>query len=294
MGPAAWSGSAPDVVVTARVSSTGRSAQQALRQAGATISDVSDQYQTVTFAVAPSDLEAVAAVPAVRSVMPELRPFTYAQAASTNPVSCDWGSVRSEGDLQLQAAAARTAFGVDGTDVKVGIISDSFDSDPSAATRWADDVATGDLPGPGNPCGFSTPVHDGLDAASGDGGDEGRAMAQVVHDLAPGATLGFESSRDLDPIPDLVAGLRSWGANVIVDDVVWFDEPFFQAGPDEVAANNTAAAGIPYFTAAGNESVIVGGNNVGSWEAPAFRPTSCPAGMSGYSACMDFDPGLGR
>ena len=93
--------------------------------------------------------------------------------------------------------------------------------------------------------------------------------------------------------PDMVAGLRSWGANVIADDVFWIDEPFFQAGPDEVAVDAAAAAGIPYFSAAGNSSVIAGGNEVGSWEAPAFRPTSCPTGMSEYGECMDFDPGPG-
>ena len=45
-------------------------------------------------------------------------------------------------------------------------------------------------------------------------------MAQVVHDLAPGATLGFESAHTATQFPDLVAGLRSWAANVIVDDMI--------------------------------------------------------------------------
>ncbi len=291
-GPGSLVRAGAGVVVTARVSSTSRSAQQALRQAGATISSVSDQYQTITFAVAPSDLAAVAAVPAVRSVIPELHPMTLGLGDATNSVTCDWGSVHSEGDTQLQAAAARSAFGVDGTGVKVGIISDSFNVAAGAATSWSGDVATGDLPGPGSPCGFTTPVQDLLDAAPGGGADEGRAMAQVVHDLAPGAELGFESARTAAPLPDLVGGLRSWGANVIVDDMIWFDEPFFQEGPDELAANNAAAAGIPYFSAAGNESVTVSGNNVGSWEAPTFGGAPCPPAFdSEYSDCMDFNPG---
>ena len=119
--------------------------------------------------------------------------MTDAQPATANPVSAT-GARSAPRATQLQAAAARTAFGVNGTAVKVGIISDSFNANAAAVTDWSDDVATGDLPGPGNPCGFTTPVENLLDASPGNGADEGRAMAQVVHDLAPGAALGFEAS----------------------------------------------------------------------------------------------------
>ena len=64
---------------------------------------------------------------------------------------------------------------------------------------------------------------------------------------------------------------------MLVDDVSYLDEPFFQDGPIANAANAASAAGVPYFSAAGNANVIVGGNNVSSYEAPAFRPTPCPA-----------------
>ena len=48
--------------------------------------------------------------------------------------------------------------------------------------------ASGDLPGPGSPCGSTAPVNV-LDDSESDGSDEGRAMAQIVHDLAPGASI---------------------------------------------------------------------------------------------------------
>jgi PKD domain/Subtilase family len=295
-------------VVTARVSSTAPSLVRALRGAGAQILTVSARYGMITVAVAPADLERIAAVSAVRSVHPELQPLTAAAGPAAGPLNsfpsatpaalaCPWGSVRSEGDTQLDADQARSAFGIDGSGAKVGIISDSFDTDGGAVTHASDDVSNGDLPGTGNPCGFTSPVQNVLDSPGGS--DEGRAMAQVVHDLAPGAPLAFASAATASTsFPDVVGALRSAGAKVIADDVTFLDEPFFQDGPDAVAVNNAAAAGIPYFSSAANNNVFDdSGDNVSSWEAPSYRPTACPttpdfsgAGGLGYLDCMDFNP----
>ena len=283
------------------MSSTAPTAIQALRGAGAQILTISARYGMVTVAVAPADLERIAALSAVRSVLPALRPLTAAQGptggsanATPSALTCPWGSVRSEGDTQLDADQARGAFGIDGSGAKVGIISDSFDTDASAVTHASDDVTNGDLPGSGNPCGFTSPVQDVLDSPGGS--DEGRAMAQVVHDLAPGAPLAFASAATASTsFPDVVSALRSAGARVIADDVTFLDEPFFQDGPEAVAVNNAAAAGIPYFSSAANNNVFDdSGDNVSSWEAPSYRPTSCPTpDFSAYLDCMNFDPSGG-
>jgi PKD repeat protein len=279
---------------------------QALRGAGAKIITVSARYGMITVAAAPADLGRIAAISGVRSVQPELQPLIAAPApavtplnssadpVSTDALACPWGSVRSEGDTQLHADQARSVFGIDGAGVKVGIISDSFDTSASAATHASDDVANGDLPGGGNPCGYTSPVQRLLDSPGGT--DEGRAMAQVVHDLAPGAPLAFEtgapSSTDF---LGAVSDLRAAGARVIADDATYLDEPFFQDGPEAVAVNNAAAAGIPYFSSAANNNVFDdSGENVSSWEAPSYRPTRCPAAPdftgAGYLDCMNFDP----
>ena len=292
------------IVVTARMSSTAPTAIQALRGAGAQILTISARYGMVTVAVAPADLERIAALSAVRSVLPALRPLTAAEGptagsanATPSALTCPWGSVRSEGDTQLAADQARGAFGIDGSGAKVGIISDSFDTDASAATHASDDVTDGDLPGSGNPCGQTTPVQNVLDSPNAS--DEGRAMAQVVHDLAPGAPLAFASAATASTtFPDVVASLRNAGARVIADDVTFLDEPFFQDGPDAVAVNDAAAAGIPYFSSAANNNVFDdGGDNVSSWEAPGYRPTPCPTTPDftgfGYLDCMNFDPSGG-
>jgi subtilisin family serine protease len=282
----------------------------ALRRTGAKVVHASRRYQTLTVAVRTADLRAVAAAPRVAAVTEVLAPLLAATECA--------GLVTSEGDSQLNASAARTAFNLDGSGVTVGILSDSFDRDAGAATHAGDDVASGDLPGAGNPCGRTTQVNVFDDTDFG-GVDEGRAMGQIVHDLAPGARLAFASATALGS-PFAFAGniraLRNAGADVLVDDVIYFDEPFFQEGPIAVAANEVVAGGRPYFSAAGNDNLIDGeGRDIASWEAPAYRDSGgCPAGVVALSEeveeleedegivppeglhpthCMDFDPGGG-
>lgn len=282
------------VLVEVRFDGGAAAGVDALRAAGADVVHVSGRYQTVTAAVRPVDLDAVAAVPGVGGVTEVLAPIVAAECR---------GLVTSEGDAQLGAASARSGFNVDGTGVDVGILSDSFDTDFTAPTHAANDVASGDLPGPGNPCGRGDPVgvlaeYSALDPDDPPQSDEGRAMAQIVHDLAPGASIDFATAfqGELGFAANIKA-LRNAGADVIVDDVVYLGEPFFQDGPVAVAVSEVAAQGTAYFSAAGNSNVIKEGKNVASWETPAFRdsaPTACPAGMPGYAAhCLDFDPAGG-
>ncbi|HSK49832.1 MAG TPA: S8 family serine peptidase, partial [Solirubrobacterales bacterium] len=274
----------------------------ALRDAGAAIVHASGVYQTVTVAATPSALPAIGAVPGVESVSEVLAPVTAA--------ACPSGIV-SEGDAQLNAADARSAFSLDGSGVTVGILSDSFDQDTGAPTHAAQDVASADLPGPGNPCGHPAPVNvleSFVPFEPGElPGDEGRAMAQIVHDLAPAARIAFASAFNGElafaaAIEKLArpVSLGGAGAQVIVDDVGYFAEPFFQNGPVGVAVDRVTAAGVSYFSAAGNDNLIDSiGRDIASWEAPAYRPTACPAslvvasGLTPPDSCMDFDPGAG-
>jgi hypothetical protein len=279
-------------LVEIRFRDSAAAALEELRAAGAELVHFSRRYETVTAAVRAADLRRVSRLPGVDVVTEVLRPLLRG-------ADCG-GAVRSEGDGQLNAANARNAFGVDGSGVTVGILSDSFDRDPAAATHAAGDVASGDLPGPGSPCGSATPVSV-FDDSEGEGIDEGRAMAQIVHDLAPGAAIDFATAFTGEAaFAANVHGLAAAGAKVIADDVVYFEEPFFQDGPVANAVNEVAAAGVSFFSAAGNDNLIdAGGRNIASWEAPAFRDANeCPpflAAIAGFGAghCMDFDPVAG-
>jgi len=273
-----------------------------LRAAGARIVHVSRRYQTVTVAVHPARLPGLGQAPRVQAVTEVLAPLVAASSPLASASSCA-GAATSEGDVQLRAAAARSSFNLDGAGATVGILSDSFDTAAGAATRASGDIASGDLPGPGNPCGRTLPV-DVLDdysaSRAGDppATDEGRAMAQIVHDLAPGAALKFATAfRGMTAFAGAIRALRAVGADVIVDDVIYLEEPFFQDGPVAVAVNDVTAQGATYFSSAGNNNLIDGaGNDIASWEASRYRDTPCPPALVaalGTEFCMDFNPASG-
>jgi hypothetical protein len=262
----------------------------AVRAAGATVLGVHQRYRTITAAVDPGRLRALGDVKGVASVTEELTPITAGTGddpAAGRAAPCSGGAT-SEGDVQLRADVARRLFGVDGRGTKVGILSNSYDQNTADTRSAAQDVASGDIPGPGNPCGRTTPVQVLDDTV--DGTDEGRGMAQIVHDLAPGAQLAFATAANgMFNFADNIRALRTAGAKVIVDDVAYFSEPYFQDGPVAAAINDVTAQGTTYFSAAGNSNIISGGNNVSSFEAPAFREDSCSP-LPGND-CMDFDSG---
>jgi hypothetical protein len=285
------------VLVTARVPSGVAPALTGLREAGARIVSAGAETETATLAVAPSRLPEVAAVPGVSAVWQVRAPVTF-----TPEGQCEGGAAISEGLAQLQVDQARSAFELRGMGQTIGVLSDSYDSAEADPTEAPDDVLSGDLPGPAGTCsGQQLPV-DVLAEGPADGGDEGRAMLQIVHDLAPHSHLAFatafESEESFAENIEALARPASEGgagAGVIVDDVAWFEEPFFQDGPIAVAVDNVVDAGVTYLSAAGNDNLFdSGGNRIASWEAPAFRNSGgCPAAVAGGSQCMDFDPGSG-
>ena len=295
------------VLVDIRTSSTSAAAVASLRARGARVVNVSADYSTITAAVAPGALNAIANDSKVIYVSEVLAPLvgatgTNGTSGTFKPAASGCHPTISEGDTLMRVAAARAAQNVNGSGQTIGALSDSFNVNTHAATRAAADVASGDLPGPANPCGFKTPVKVQAESSTG-GEDEGRAMLELAHGLAPAAHLAFATADngDLD-FARQITRLRTVNhATVLVDDVSYFDEPFFQDGPIAQATNAASAAGVPYFSAAGNSNVIVGGNKVGSYEAPSFRSTSCPASVTAFenapgasvTGCHDFDPSAG-
>lgn len=313
VGPGSLMRNGNRIVVEVRFDDRAAAGVEGLREAGAEILRVSPGYQTVTVAAKPGELRQLSRVPRVAGAREVLRPIS---AAAT----CPSGAVVSEGVKQLRAGGgedekgkeAGSEFGVDGSGVTVGILSDSFNRATEAveggaiATREEGDIESGDLPGEASECpGQATPV-DVLDDSDAEGADEGRAMAQIVHDVAPGSDLAFATAFTPDMlgfkenIERLAAPVGAGGANadVIADDVVFFEEPFFQEGPVAVAVRNVTEEGVTYLSSAGNDNLLdSSGNEIASWEAEEFRDAgSCPpaveslAGFNG-THCLDFNPG---
>ncbi len=149
-------------------------------------------------------------------------------------------------------ATMKTAGGatIDGTGVRIGIISDSFDHAPGvgAADPANADAIAGYLPLAKD--GVTCAVTVLQDSTYTGNEDEGRAMAELIHQIAPGAQLYFYDSSNFAAGVTALAGA---GCNIIVDDISFFTEPYFQvAGPIDSAIESAVASGVNYFTSAGN------------------------------------------
>ncbi|MFD3001848.1 S8 family serine peptidase [Pontibacter toksunensis] len=165
------------------------------------------------------------------------------------------GAVTSQGDLAQRTDLTRTGFNVKGEGIKIGVLSDSYNA--SLGNQALLDVQQGDLPGVENPLN-PTPVQvlRDLPSGSGLGTDEGRAMLQIIHDVAPKATLAFRTAFNghLD-MAEGIRELKNAGCHLIVDDITYITEPFFQDGVVAQAVDEVAAQGVTYFSAAGNFGV---------------------------------------
>ncbi len=195
------------------------------------------------------------------------------------------GATTSQGDVSLFADSLRDVSILEGEGVQVGVLSDSYDHHESTPdTRASDDVESGDLPGAANPNGYSTPVetlNDEVEAS-----DEGRAMMQIIHDVAPGADMAFHTAfQGLAGFAQGIQSLAEAGSEVIVDDVFYFSEPFFQDGPISQAIENVVDEGVVYVTSAGNAGEAA--------YASEFRTSGdqLSSFLSGDAELHDFDPG---
>jgi hypothetical protein len=142
-----------------------------------------------------------------------------------------------------------TSTPITGAGVKIGIISDSFDAHASGSADPANTAAA---------LGF-IPANNGTSAVTvlsdySGGTNEGLAMAELIHQVAPGATLDFASG-DESGLAAAVAALKAAGCTIIVDDLTVSSEPVFQVTGDVDDTISTAiASGVDYFTSAGNYS----------------------------------------
>ena len=184
--------------------------------------------------------------------------------------------VISQGVGSLFGLDGRDHPEIDGSGVRIGVLSDSFGCEPPAfnpgapTSTVAADRANDELP---------SDIVVAADSCPGNA-DEGRAMLQLAHDVAPGATGAFHTAfngsfdfacgiMELGGIdtPGAAHACGAFGApyspltggdvsDVIVDDVIYFAEPMFMPGAIAQGADTVAQAGIPYFSSAGNQARV--------------------------------------
>jgi subtilisin family serine protease len=170
------------------------------------------------------------------------------------------GLTTTQGDTALYSDIIKDAFGLYGTGVRIGVISNTYNKldDPlDPADGAGGDVINGDLPGFDNPFGYNLPVIVRNDPGVSSPTDEGRAMLQIIHDIAPGAELffyGLGQSWTETNLAAAIRDLRDQGAQIIVDDLTALSAPFFEDGVVTAAIDEVVNQdNVTYITSAGNE-----------------------------------------
>src|SRR4051812_25912566 len=230
------------------------------------------------------DAPAIAQFSGVRSVVLQLRPIHSV------------GAVTSQGVHLHRVNRIDTIYNAnapknwDGTGMSIGVMSDSFNSQPSEEggfTTAEADVASGDLPGTGNTVN-SQPVVVLQDFSSPPNAtNEGRGMCQIVADIAPKARIGFATAdvgelgfanniRALAGLPGYTypdATQQGFAGDVVCDDVSYLDEPMFQDGIVAQGVIDVVNAGVTYCSSAANNWGTDGYSSV-------FRPVSNGNGLT--------------
>lgn len=279
------------VQVTVLLSAVTDDTIRELTTAGAVV-EIADAAQRRVQARVPAPrLSAVAALPPVTFV--QLPHYAVRRI----------GSVTSEGDSIMAADVARQQFGVDGTGVRVGVLSDGLkglfatgcttcggapngpmaqgDLPSATGTRLSAGTLTAStggitgqsfqanrdlegLPPPSPPCGFPG------------AGAEGTALLEIVHDIAPGAQLAFANA-DTDLAFNQAVNSLASSNDVVVDDLGFFG--FAYDGTSPVSANTASALNNPanriraYVTSVGNDA---DGHYLGSYANSGTDISSIP------------------
>jgi hypothetical protein len=228
---------------------------QQLQTAGVTIEITDTAHRRVQARLPVTRLRAVAALPLVT--------FIRLPSYAVHRI----GSVTTEGDAILHADAVRAQLGLDGTGVKVGVISDGlkgvFASGCTSCGSVANGpIAKGDLPAAtgtrtnssstgvltsssGGVTGRSFQANGDLEGLISGGcpgfagaGAEGTALLEIVHDVAPTAQLSFANA-DTDLAFNQAVNFLAATSDIVMDDIGFYGEAYDGTSP---VSSNTASA----------------------------------------------------
>ena len=235
-----------------------------IRNHGGKIVNSFVQFHAIRALVPLSEVESIAALTEVRFVKPAV-PFVL---HNQDP----------EGVVVHRDNTARNTFAVDGSGVKVGVISGSVQHLDLAQTN--NDV--GPVTVLSGQVGLGTP-------------GEGTAMLEIVHAMAPGAQLYYAAGEEGEAqFAQNILDLSAAGCQIIVDDIGYPDEPPFQDGLLAQAVNTVTADGTLYFSAAGNGGNLDSGTS-GTWQGdfvdggPAGAPVNGKGGRIHRFGASNYD-----
>jgi len=169
----------------------------------------------------------------------ELSSETFLRVPSQFSSKTIGNNIITQGDIIVRSNSIRQAFGANGRGVKIGIIS-------NGAQSYANAQAAGELP-------------DSVHILTPGNGDEGTAIMEIIHDMAPEAELYFAAyGGNSDNFQAVVTMLARLGCTIICDDVYFFAQPFFEDGDVALHLKGVLEEypDLIYVTAAGNFSIL--------------------------------------
>ena len=213
--------------------------------------------------VSYKNIDAIAAIPGVLEVSLPQPPITQQE-----------GYYDTAGNQILHADNVRSLLSLSGEGVKVGVISDG-------AAYWDVINDWGDLP--------ETIT---IDEEREGEGIEGCAMMEIIYDMAPGVEFYFSGPADSLEMLDSIEWLVEQECDIIVDDISFLEEPYFQDGDvaqaaldaiDGMTIGQTTYDPVVYVTCAGNHATSTGNHAKTHYQAQYYD--------DGYGAHL-FDEGL--
>ncbi len=203
----------------------------------------------------------------------KLAALEHVGTVSYSPHATAAGSVVSGAESALGTAVLNSG-GYTGAGVKVGVLSDSYNYLQGASAG----IASGDLPSSG------VQVLQDAGSIASPTSDEGRAMLEIVHDIAPDSSLMFATAwQGMAGFAQNIRGLAAAGARVIVDDIAYFSQLTFTDDVIRRAINDVTGQGSVYLTANGND------NRQGIIESDTVYRLAAPAAL-GSGNFLDFNP----
>jgi len=140
--------------------------------------------------------------------------------------------------VELTGANDMQLLGNDGSGIKIGVIDLQF-------SDYLTSIAIGELPA-------NTVITDYTGNGT-DGGSHGTNVAEIVHDMAPGAQLYLAKINSDLQLEAAVNDMIAAGVKVINHSVSWFGAAFYDGtGPLCDITNTAESAGILWVNAAGN------------------------------------------